>query len=121
MPIHINTHKKAPIANHKRSMKSARDVRKNVVGGVIKGAHTSTSRSRKRTPYMIGGGPSSAIAHLHADVLMDGGAKGNDRQKQNTVVFKDFAVKTLNSIDASVTSFVDTKEVIKPKEKELRD
>ena len=52
---------------------------------------------------------------------MDGGAKGNERQKQNTDVFKRFATKTINAIDSTVTNMSDSKEEIKVKDPDTRD
>lgn len=54
-------------------------------------------------------------------VNMDGGAKGNERQKQNTEVFKRFATKTINAIDSTVTNMSDSKEEIKVKNPNIRN
>ena len=104
---------------HRTSIKSTIHKKGNKGGG--EALRNNMSRKRMRGGNMRGGGPSSAISHLATDIFMDGGAKGNVRQKQNFAVFKEFAIKTLNGIDSSVTRFVDTNEVIRPKESVVRD
>jgi hypothetical protein len=107
---------------HKKSLKSKSQSRKRVTGG-------KNGSLKRISGFMIGGGPGSesAIRHITGDYInvdmnkMYGGAKGNDRQKQNTEVFKQFAVKTFNAIDIASTSIKDTQSPVSIKDPDVKD
>lgn len=104
---------------HRKSLKSKSHSRKRVGGG-------GKSSLKRISGFMIGGGPGSesAIRHIteHSrDVQMYGGAKGNDRQKQNTEVFKQFAIKTFNAVDIAATSIKDTQSPVSIKDPDVKD
>ena len=97
----------------------------------LKSNYSKKNTTRKR--FQHGGNVDHQTALKHLNTLtkfienrnggdiMDGGAKGNERQKQNTEVFKRFATKTINAIDSSVTNMSDSKEEIKVKDPETRE
>jgi len=81
--------------------------------------------SRKQNGgFMVGGSgdpiPARAMSHLNG-LNMEGGAKGSDRQKQNTEVFKKFATKTLVAIDIAATKITDTTEPVVIAMTDVRD